>query len=313
VHPIERIVYFGTPEFAVPSLEALVAAGRAPALVVSQPARPAGRGRRLSEPPLASRARQLGLSVAQPERVRDEEFLSRLEELRPDLAIVVAFGQIFPRRLLDLPRLGCINVHASLLPRWRGAAPIAAAIAAGDNESGVSIQQMEVGLDSGPVFASRATSIGDDETAGELTGRLAVLGAELLVELLLRLERGEARATPQDASGVCLAPKLRAAPILDPGESAESLARIVRACHPEPGAVLVVRGEKVRVQRARATRGNGSRPPGTILSIDAGGLRIACGDDSALVLATVQRPGGRPIGGRDLANGLRLRSGDPLR
>jgi len=310
VQAIERIVFFGTPTFAVPALEALVAADRTPLLVVSQPARPAGRGRSLVEPPLAVRARELGLVVEQPAKVREPEFVERLRGLRPDLAVVVAFGQIFPPALLALPRLGCINVHASLLPRWRGAAPIAAAIAAGDAETGVSIQQMEAGLDSGPVFVERRTPIGESETTGELTDRLARLGADLLVDLLPRLERGEVEATPQDPSGVTLAPKLGPPLVLDLTRSADWLARQVRAYHPGPGTTLVVGGEIVKVLSARAVAAGASELAGTVLGVDERGLQVAAGGGSAIELVTVQRAGGRAIGGRDLANGLRLRRGD---
>ncbi len=171
--PLSPLVFFGTPDFAVPTLAALVAAGLAPALVVSQPSRPVGRGGRLTEPPVAAWARANGLPVAQPVKVREEEFLARLADLQPAVGVVVAFGQIFPRRLLDLPRLGCVNLHASLLPKYRGAAPIQAAIAAGDRETGVTTMQMDLALDAGPMLATATTPIGGEETAGELSARLA--------------------------------------------------------------------------------------------------------------------------------------------
>jgi methionyl-tRNA formyltransferase len=309
---IERIVFFGTPQFAVPALEALVAAGRRPVLVVTQPARPAGRGRRLVEPPVAVRSRELGLEVEAVAKVRAPEFLERLAALAPDLAVVVAFGQIFPRALLDLPRLGCLNVHASLLPRWRGAAPIAAAIAAGDAETGVAIQRMEEGLDTGPVYAARATPIGAGETAGELAPRLAALGAELLVEVISRLELGTAVAAEQDAAAATYAGKLAGVRDLDLARDAAELARETRAWTPEPGVALAIRGERIKVLAARAGGGDASAPAGTVVGVAGEALRLAAGGGSVLELLRVQRPGGRPVSGRDLANGLRLAAGEAV-
>jgi len=311
VRGFDRIVFFGTPEFAIPSLDALVAAGRTPILVVSRPARPGGRGRKLIEPPVAARARELGIPVAQPEKVRAPEFLERLRSSTPDLAVVVAFGQIFPRALLELPPAGCVNVHASLLPRWRGAAPIQAAIAAGDAETGVSIQQMAEGLDSGPVYAARRTPIGDDETAGELSQRLARLGAELLLEVLPALEAELLAAAPQDESEVTLAPKLLSPQRLDPARPAAELSRLARAATPEPGAFLETRnGERLKLLRVHAVSERTAEMPGTVVRIFGEDLAIAAGDGGVLALARVQRAGGRPVSGRDLANGLRLAPGD---
>lgn len=311
---LERLVFFGTPEFAVPSLEALVAAGRPPVAVVTQPPRPSGRGRRLSEPPVARRARELGLEVRFVERVRAPDFLAEMAALAPDLAVVVAFGQIFPPALLDLPRLGCVNVHASLLPRWRGAAPIAAAIGAGDSETGVTTQRMEAGLDTGPVYAARSTLIGPEENRGELTGRLARLGAELLVETVAALERGTATARPQDAALATWAPKLAGPVALDLAEAAATTARRVRAMTPEPGALLAVGGEALRVLAARAVAESGStaEPPGTVLGLEGAWLRVAAGGGSVLGLARLQRPGRSPVSGRDYANGARLLPGTRL-
>ena len=308
---IERIAFFGTPRFAVPALDALVTAGRAPLLVVSQPARPAGRGRHLLEPPVAARARELGLAVEQPQRVKAPEFLARLEPLALDLAVVVAFGQIFPSELLALPRLGCVNLHASLLPRWRGAAPIAAAIAAGDPTTGVCLMRMEAGLDSGPVLAQRETSIGARETAGELGERLARLGAELLVDSLPKLERGELVAIAQPAEGVTFAPKLAGVRELSLESTAAEVARAVRASTPEPGAALAIRGERIKLLEVAEAPESGGAAPGIVVGVAGSALRLACGS-GALDLVRVQRPGGKPISGRDLANGLRLAPGDPL-
>jgi methionyl-tRNA formyltransferase len=310
---IERWVFFGTPEFAVPALEALVAAGRRPLVVVSQPARPAGRGKRLVEPAVARRARELGLAVAQPAKVRSPEFLDRFRELAPDLAVVVAFGQIFPRALLEQPALGCLNLHASLLPRWRGAAPIAAAIEAGDVETGVSIQWMREGVDTGPVLAERRLAIGPEETAGELSGRLARAGAELLVATLAAIERGETGAREQEDGAASYAPKLAGPVELDLGRDAVALSRIVRARSPEPGATLRWRGESLRVLHAVALPAGGTPvgDPGTVLGVEGDRLRVAAGGASVLALARVQRPGRAPVSGRDFANGARLVAGRP--
>jgi methionyl-tRNA formyltransferase len=309
---IERIVFFGTPRFALPALDALVAAGRVPLLVVSRPARPAGRGRRLVDPPVAVRAREIGLPVEQPERVRAPEFSSRLEALAPDLAVVVAFGQIFPRTLLELPRHGCLNLHASLLPRWRGAAPIAAAIAAGDPSTGVCLMRMEEGLDTGPVLARCETAIGERETSGGLAERLARLGADLLLEALPKIERGGLSATPQPIEGVTYAPKLGGVRDLSLHDPAAELSRAFRAATPEPGAALTIRGERIKLLDLASASLPAPSAPGVVIAVGGQALRISCGDGGALDLLRVQRPGGRPIAGRDLANGLRLTPGDRL-
>ncbi len=311
---LERLVFFGTPEFAVPSLEALVAAGRPPVAVVTQPPRPSGRGRHLTEPPVARRARELGLAVRFAERVRAPEFLAELAALAPDLAVVVAFGQIFPRALLALPRLGCVNLHASLLPRWRGAAPISAAIEAGDAVTGVATQRMEEGLDTGPVYAVRSTPIGPEETRGELTERLARLGAELLIETVVALEAGRAAPREQDPALASWAPKLAGPVALDLAQPAAGLARRVRAATPEPGATLVAGGETLRVLAARALGEEGScaESPGAVLGVEGDLLRVATGGGSVLGLARLQRPGRGPVSGRDYANGARLAVGGRL-
>jgi methionyl-tRNA formyltransferase len=306
---MKPLVFFGTPEFAVPSLDALVAAGEAPALVVSQPDRPAGRGHRDQPPPVARRARELGLPLVQVERVRDAGFLSRIEEMAPQIAVVVAFGQIFPQRLLDLPARGCVNLHASLLPRWRGAAPIAAAIAAGDAETGVCTMKMEAGLDTGPVYLCRRLAIGERETAGELGERLAGLGATLLVETLRALARGELAARPQPEAGATYAPRLKKEDgRLDWRRPAVELERQVRASTPAPGATAELRGAPVRLLAVEVA-GAGSGPPGEILGVDGDRLRVACGE-GALAIARLQRAGGRPVSGREFAAGARFAPGE---
>jgi len=311
-----RLLFFGTPEFAVPSLAALVEAGIAPLLVVSQPDRPAGRGKRLAAPPVARWARERGLAVAQPERVSSPGFLAELRELAPDAAAVVAFGQIFPRELLDLPRLGCVNVHASLLPRWRGAAPIQAAIAAGDAETGVTTMWMEEGLDSGPMLLRRSTPIGESETAGELTERLAALGAGLLVETLADLAGGRLEPVPQPAEGITRAPKVpRGVQRLDWSLPAVELARRILAASPSPGVEAELEGRPVRFLRARPlhARREPEAVPGALLGLEGEALAVAAGEGSVLGLLELQRPGRRVLPAREFANGERLRPGASLR
>ncbi len=309
---IERIVFFGTPTFALPALEALVASGRPLRLVVSKPARPSGRGERLLDPPVARRATEMGLEVDQPASVRDPSFLARLQALAPDLAVVVAFGQIFPRQLLELPRLGCLNLHASLLPRFRGAAPIAAAIAAGDSETGVSVQRMEQGLDTGAVYAQRSTPIGERENAGELADRLAKLGAALLLEVVESLERGQALSRAQEEQLATYAPKLDGSRVLDLSQTATELEREIRAFNPEPGAVLDLGGHPLKVLRAVSRTERTAAVPGTVIGVGDEGVSLAVGAGTVLELLRVQRPGARAISGRDLANGSRLRPGARL-
>jgi methionyl-tRNA formyltransferase len=308
---LDRILFFGTPDFAVPTLAALVAAERSPVRVVTQPARPAGRGRRTQEPPVASWARERGLEVTQPERVRSPAFLEAAAALAPDLAVVVAFGQIFPRALLDLPRHGCVNLHASLLPRWRGASPIQAAIAAGDARTGVTTMIMEEGLDSGPILLQEETEIGAAETAGELSRRLAEMGGGLMVRTLERLERGDLEPRPQPAAGVIYAPRLsRDSGRIDWRLEARQIADRLRAYTPWPGLTAELRGEPVKVVAAEIADGNGAAEPGTVLGLRGGRLAVACGGGTALGLSELQRPGKRALRAADFVNGERLRAGE---
>ena len=305
------ILFFGTPDFAVPTLEALVEAGMPIGLVVSQPDRPAGRGGRRRSPPVAVRAGELGLELAQPPRVRAADFLDRAAALEPTLAVVVAFGQIFRRRLLELPKLGCVNLHASLLPRWRGAAPIAAAIAAGDRTTGVTTMMMERGLDSGPILLQREVAIGEGETTAELSPRLAAAGAELMVETVLALAAGELTPRPQDEGGVTHAPMLQRADgrvdwELDAGTQANRL----RAFTPWPGLHAEQGGRPVKLLAAAPAAAGGEALPGVIVGLLDGLLVVGCGGGTALGIARLQRPGGRPLAAADFVNGERLRPGD---
>ncbi|MCP4663103.1 MAG: methionyl-tRNA formyltransferase [bacterium] len=313
-----RTVFFGTPEFAVPTLAALAAAGYGPLRVITQPSRPVGRGRRLQDPPVAAWARERGIEVRQPERVKDPDFLAELEELAPDVAVVVAFGQIFRRRLLELPRHGCINVHASLLPGYRGAAPIQAAIAAGETRTGVTTMQMDRGLDSGPILLQEELDVGAEETAGELAPRLAELGAALLVRTLQRLEGGELEPRSQDETLVSHAPLLsKADGRVDWCASAEEIFNRLRAYTPWPGLAGELRGQPLKLLWARplAATAETSGEVGTIQGLHEGRLAVLCGAGSGgsgtiLGLERVQRPGKKAISASDFFNGQRLETGE---
>jgi methionyl-tRNA formyltransferase len=308
---LDRILFFGTPDFAVPTLAALVAAGRPPVLVVTQPARPAGRGQRLQDSPVARWAREHGLPVATPERVRDPAFLEAAAALAPDVAVVVAFGQIFPRALLELPRHGCVNLHASLLPRWRGASPIQAAVAAGDARTGVTTMLMEAGLDTGPILLEEATEIGPDETAGELSRRLAEAGGGLMVRTLQALERGGLVPRPQGAAGATYAPRLtRESGRVDWSLTAPEIHHRLRAYTPWPGLTAGLREEPVKIVAAAVLDEGAEAAPGTFLGLRGGRLAVACGDGTVLGLAELQRPGKRALQAPDFANGERLKAGE---
>jgi methionyl-tRNA formyltransferase len=296
------IVFAGTPEFAGLHLQALLEAGERIVAVYSQPDRPAGRGRRLQESPVKRLATGRGLTVRQPASLRDPAAVAELAALAPDLIVVVAYGLILPPSVLAIPRLGCINVHASLLPRWRGAAPIQRAILAGDRETGVSLMQMDAGLDTGPVLRRVASAIGARDTAGVLHDRLAALGAKALVDLLGDLRTGSVRAEPQASDGVTYAPKLeRAEAELDWRASAETLDRKVRAFNPAPVAFTHLGHAVLRVWEAEPVSGVGGPTPGEVLAAGRTGFDVACGE-GALRVRVIQLPGGRPISASDYLN-----------
>jgi methionyl-tRNA formyltransferase len=303
------IVFFGTPAFAVPSLEALCEAGRRPALVVSQPARPAGRGRALQQPPVARRAAELGSSLEQPARLVD--LRERLAAERPEVAVVVAYGKLFPEWLLALPERGCVNLHASLLPRWRGAAPIHAAIAAGDRTTGVTTMWMEAGLDTGPMLLREETSIGPEETTDGLSERLARQGAALLVRTLERLEAGALEATPQPAEGVTYAPRItRADGHVDWTLPATDLYNRFRAFATWPGLTARLGDRPLKIAACRPEEGRLGGEPGAIVAIDRAGLAVACGGGSVLRVSRVQRPGKKELAVEEFLRGERLRPAD---
>jgi len=302
-----RVVFAGTPEFSVPCLEACRASGAEVVAVYTQPDRPAGRGRKLTPSPVKQAALAAGIAVEQPESLKSEEARAALAAYAPDLMVVVAYGLILPRKVLAIPRLGCWNVHASLLPRWRGAAPIQRAILAGDDESGVDLMQMEAGLDTGPVLLERRTPINGEDTGGSLHDRLSMLGAEVLTEGLSRAIRGETlvpRAQPDE--GVTYAHKLdKAEARLDFTRPAIELERKVRAFDPWPVAEGEVNGETLRIWAARAIEGSGA--PGSILGMSREGIDIACGE-GALRVTALQRAGGKRISAADYFNATKTRN-----
>ena len=288
-----RIVFAGTPEFAVPALRACAARGEVVA-VYTQPDRPAGRGRQLQMSPVKQAALELGLPVQQPLNFKSEEALDMLRSYEADLMVVVAYGLILPQAVLDTPRLGCWNVHASLLPRWRGAAPIQRAIAAGDTITGVCLMQMEKGLDTGPVLLQLKTSIGPKDNGGSLHDRLSQLGAEVLRDGLTLARAGMSlQAEAQPEAGVTYARKIdKAEAKLAWSLSAKALADQIRAFNPWPVAETELQGERVRVYQAQILAEDSGKPPGTVLAAGKAGIDIACGQ-GVLRLLALQRDGGR--------------------
>lgn len=283
-----RVVFAGTPAFAVPALDALVAARHEVALVLTQPDRPAGRGMKLTPSPVAECAARHGLRVSKPQTLRTAGSLAELREVKPDVMVVAAYGLILPQGILDAPALGCINIHASLLPRWRGAAPVHRAILAGDAETGVSIMRMEAGLDTGPVLLERRIPIAAHDTTGSLMEKLAHLGAEAISAALGSL--GTLPERSQDPAGVTYAAKVtKAEAVMDWSRPAVELERQVRAFNPAPGAEAIVQGVQLKIWRANALPGR--QAPGKV-DIGPAGVTVGCGS-GLLELAVVQRPGGR--------------------
>ena len=301
--PSLRLVFAGTPEFALPCLEALLAGPDALLAVYTQPDRPAGRGRQLLASPVKQRAEAAGVPVRQPLTLRDAEAQQALRALQPDLLVVVAYGLLLPQKVLDIPRFGCWNVHGSLLPRWRGAAPIQRAVEAGDAQTGVCLMQMEKGLDTGPVLLRLATPISDEDTSASVHDRLARLGAEVLVDGLKLLRAGvRPRPQPQPDEGVTYARKLdKAEALLDWQRPAAQLARQVRAFVPWPVASATIAGEEVRVHAAQALPESPGASPGTVVRCAADGVDVACGE-GVLRVTRLQRAGGRVIDAGAWAN-----------
>jgi methionyl-tRNA formyltransferase len=296
-----RVVFAGTPDFSVPILQALLDSGHSVVAVYSQPDRPAGRGRKLTPSPVKQLALQHPIPVFQPASLKTSEARQQLAELRPDLMVVVAYGLILPQAVLDLPERGCVNLHASLLPRWRGAAPIQRAILAGDWQSGVCLMQMEAGLDSGPVLAEVRTDIADDDTGGSLRDRLSRLAADLLVGHLGDLEQGVLEPVVQDESLVSYAGKLdKSEAVINWQQDAAQLERQVRAFNPWPVAQAKYQGQVLRVWNAKAID-SAAGMPGSVVAAGKQGIDVVCGT-GCLRLLTIQLPGGKRLSAADFLN-----------
>jgi methionyl-tRNA formyltransferase len=293
-----RVVYAGTPSFAVPALEALVLARHEVVLVLTQPDRPSGRGLKLTPSPVAVCAERHGLRTSKPESLRTPQAREEIAALTPDVMVVAAYGLILPQVVLDVPRQGCINIHASLLPRWRGAAPVHRALLAGDPVTGISIMCMDAGLDTGPVLLEKPLSITPDDTTGSLTDKLARLGAEAVVEALAALASLPRR--PQDPSKATYAAKVsKAESVVDWSRPAEEIVRQVRAFNPAPGAQATIHGLRIKIWEANSTPDR--HPPGKAY-IAPGGLVVGCGTGS-LQIGVVQREGGRRMTAEDFLRG----------
>ena len=297
-----KIVFMGSPDFSIPALRAL--AEVYPIVgVVTQPDRPAGRGRVLTPPPVKRLALELGLPLIQPERLRQPEAMAQLQAWAPDVIVVAAFGQILRPAVLELPRFGCVNVHASLLPRWRGAAPIQAALLNGDAETGITIMRMDAGVDTGPTLSQRALPIQPDDNAGSLSERLAALGGELLLETLPAYLSSELTPQPQEDAGATYAPMLNKADgQLDFSQPAEALARRVRAFNPWPGAFTIWQGQMLKIQRAHAVPTPCALPGQTVVYQ---GLPALCTTDGLLALDELQPAGKKPQPGKAFLQGAR--------
>ena len=303
-----NVLFAGTPGFAARCLGALLESRHRVVGVMTQPDQPAGRGYALAPSPVKKLASARGIQVTQPVSLRDTQVQTELKHFRADVIVVAAYGLILPRPVLELPRHGAINIHASLLPRWRGAAPIQRALLAGDRDTGVSIMQMDSGLDTGPVLMQEKIPILEDDTAGTLHDRLAELGANLIVRALDALEAGGVRATPQPAEGVTYAAKLdRREARVDWHESAAMVNRRVRALNPSPGADARVREVELKIWRCATAAGRGN--PGEVLSVGPDGLCVACGED-ALIITELQRSGGKRLPVAEFLRGFPLAAGE---
>lgn len=302
--PALRIIFAGTPEFAATALEALISHDFNIVAVYSQPDRPAGRGQKARPSPVKAVAEKHALAVEQPENFRSEESIARLAAYQPDLMVVAAYGLILPTQVLQVPRLGCINIHASLLPAWRGAAPIQRSIEAGDKETGVTIMQMEKGLDTGPMLLKRSTAISPNETGGSLHDRLSRLGAEALLQSLPGIVAQTLPAEIQDSEKASYAHKLsKEEALIDWSATAEVLDRRIRAFNPWPVCYTQLNGKVIKIWSASVPDHQTQAPPGTIIKAGQGHIWVACGGNSTLSLDEMQLPGGRPLQTQALLNG----------
>ncbi|WP_414169759.1 methionyl-tRNA formyltransferase [Streptoverticillium reticulum] len=307
-----RLVFAGTPEVAVPALDALIASERHEVVaVVTRPDAPAGRGRRLVASPVAERAEEAGIEVLKPARPRDEDFLARLREIGPDCCPVVAYGALLPKPALEIPAHGWVNLHFSLLPAWRGAAPVQHAILAGDEVTGASTFLIEEGLDSGPVFGVLTEQVRPTDTSGDLLTRLAFAGAGLLSATMDGIEDGSLKAVPQPADGISLAPKINVADArIDWAAPALRVDRVVRGCSPAPGAWTTFRGERLKVMAAALAPDRADLAPGAI-GAAKNSVHIGTGSH-AVELLWVQPQGKKPMQAADWARGVRIAAGEQL-
>jgi methionyl-tRNA formyltransferase len=305
-----RTIFFGSPEFAVPCLEALHDISDV-AVVISQPDRPAGRGLSMRTPAVKARAQELGLEVWQPKKVRTAEFAERLVALEADVAVVVAYGRILPTGVLQAPRLGCVNVHASLLPRWRGAAPIQWSIVHGDSETGVTLMQMDEGMDTGPILAMDTTPIDPHEDAASLSERLSVIGGALLRRELPRYVAGELTPRPQDDSGATMAPLLQKQHgRIDWNQTAQAVHDQIRGMNPWPGAYTALGKRRIKVHRAiPSTLDPEGAAPGEVTALDAEGILVAC-SEGTLEIQELQESGRKRVDARSFISGRGVAVGD---
>ena len=298
-----RLVFAGTPDFAATGLKALIAAGHTIVGVYSQPDRPAGRGRKLQPSPVKQVALDHEIPVFQPETLKTAEAQKQLADLKPDVMIVAAYGLILPKAVLDIPTHGCLNIHASLLPRWRGAAPIQRAIAAGDAETGITIMQMDEGLDTGAMLLKSLTAIDTSDTGGSLHDRLAELGGKAIIKALELLKKGELTGEPQNDDLACYASKLsKTEGHIDWATDATAIERLVRAFNPWPGTYTDLGDQRIRIHEARALVTDSDAFPGTVVHRDRDGIDIACGNGT-LRITRLQLPGSRAQSVNDLING----------
>lgn len=303
-----KIIYMGTPDFAVPPLKALADGGYEVAAVITQPDKPKGRGKTLTPPPVKEEALKLGMEVYQPRKTRDREFIELIRKIGPDVIVVAAFGQILPRELLELPRFGCLNIHASLLPRYRGASPIQRAVMDGEKESGVTIMRMGEGLDTGDMISRTVVPLDPEETGGSLFEKLAQAGAELLIRTLPAVFDGTAvyEKQPTESPTPYAAMITKQMGRLDFGKNAEELERLVRGLNPWPGSFTFLSGKSLKVWKSRV--GDGGGEPGSIVGIDREGIHVACGT-GVLILTEVQLEGKKRMDVQDFLRGYPLKEG----